>query len=767
MASISSLLPRPPVTPEISHRHAMAVVAVLLLIGGCAAAYVVNPDGIGSEAFVVAAVLCLIAIVIGPKLRGVQSWRFALLPGAAAAFFIVSFVARAAAESSWIAQVRGGDFLSFAGYCSLAVWLRLLSRRYSAPKPQEAIIDTLLTASGASLMLWSLAISPGLGRGDLNLDAFILGVYPVLDVILLTLTAQLLYRIDTPLASAAWFMIGLMLMQVVNLLYTIVWIDDPASSVPILSAAYLFTYASFALGLCHPSVRLLEQGHPEHHDNERGLGGKSVFLVLTIAAPCLTCLLYPSQGTLDTTVRAVLLVLEFVLLNARLGLALKTVKRAERRSRIQSRRDPLTLLSNRADLTRILPAAVAQAHVKGRCFGALMVDFDGFKQINDTWGHAVGDEFLKGIARRLKNSPIGATVCVRLGGDEFFIGLAAASAEEVQRLAGVLLSEFDEPLSVRGGFSTVVTSSIGVYVVAPGQWWDTQSLLRRADVALYEAKRLGKCRVVTYEGELERRDSLRHRLGDDLSGGIRGGQVKAAFQPIVEPQASCRVVGWEALARWQHPQEGFIDPGIFIPLAAERALLNEISLVIWQDALRFIRMQRENSPGSEPQWVSINVSPAQLLTPVFVERLTNELQANPEEVALLRLEITEDTLIPPDGRIVEGIKRLRQMGVGVFLDDFGSGFSGIDALRRLDFDAVKIDRSFLVGEWADEDATVLRAVVDLARSLGVPKIIAEGVETSDEAQRVQSFGVDMAQGWFYGFPQIPEFSTAAQAHLVR
>lgn len=736
------------------------IISALILLATCVICYlcVILADGIGPLIFVVTALFFLVAIITGPRRRGVTSPGLVVLPGVAAVVFLISFAARTAPGDSWIAHIRLGDVSSSAGYVILAVLLRQLSRKCAPRNRYETWLDTLMVATGVSLSFWSLAVASSLANRHLSVDTVLLALYPALDVVLVTLTAQLIYRIGTAVTAMAWFLMAVIAMLIIDTSYTMVWLARPGQFVPALSVCYLLTYAGFALGLWHPSVTVLDHGKMltglrQLTHRRRGLA--MVFILL----PSVASVALPTHGLFDTAARVVLIMVAIALMYARLDYALRTAERAEQHSAHQARHDQLTGLGNRVLLAERLPQALHRAARGVQVLGVLLLDLDGFKRINDTWGHSVGDDALKAVAARLEANTEWALFTVRLGGDEFLVGVEEASTKEVISRADSLRAMFDVPLFLANGATLTITPSIGVTTVEPSRSPTPEQVVHEADVALHEAKQRGKSRSVVYRGAIRDADELKRRLRHDLGEAIRGNEVATAFQPIVSAIEPYPIRGWEALARWHHRDHGVVSPEVFIAVAEEQGLLDDLLAHVIANACDFVRRRNATRFGEEArEWVSVNVTPAQILGPDFVQRLLGQLHAASVPPSCLRLEITETAIMPSDERAKDRLEVLRKAGIGVFLDDFGSGFAGIGILRHLQFDAVKIDRSFVGRTWSAPDLAALRGIMELARGLNVHALIAEGVETIADARVVEKLGIELAQGWFYGAPSNPDLS---------
>ncbi|WP_395453745.1 EAL domain-containing protein (plasmid) [Azospirillum melinis] len=422
--------------------------------------------------------------------------------------------------------------------------------------------------------------------------------------------------------------------------------------------------------------------------------------------------------------------------------------------------DPLTGLPNRVEFRRRLEAAIAAARRDGTRLAVMLLDFDGFKEINDQFGHAVGDELLVAVARRLRDAlEAGATVA-RLGGDEFTIIVEERDGRTADAASQSLIRAMAEPFPLAGGRHRL-TVSIGV-VGHPAQGDGADDLLRKADMAMYRAKERGGSTVCRYDPAMTDAAAERTRLRGLLAGALERGEFHLAYQPLVEA-AGGRPVGVEALLRWQPPGDAApVPPSVFIPLCEASGLILPIGRWVLETACRQIRSWADG--GGPPLEVAVNVSPRQLRDPALLEDVRTVLETTGIDPALLVLEVTEGLLIEDmeySRHVLTGLKRL---GVRLALDDFGTGYSSLSYLNSLPFDVLKMDGSFTrnLGA-ADLDnaggQAVARAIIGLARSLSMT-LVAEGVETPAQHGWLAANGCSLIQGYLIGRPE-PAPSAAA------
>jgi diguanylate cyclase (GGDEF)-like protein/PAS domain S-box-containing protein len=420
---------------------------------------------------------------------------------------------------------------------------------------------------------------------------------------------------------------------------------------------------------------------------------------------------------------------------------------AEERLAHLARHDPLTGLPNRAALLDDLGRAMARAERRESAVAVLFLDLDGFKVVNDSLGHAIGDQVLVAAANRVQETLRGGDVLARLGGDEFTVVLEDLNdLSEPIALAERLVVALRDPLEL-GGRRYVVTASIGIAVTMPGDR-DARELLRQADLAMYRAKELGKARYEVFDQGLARRARRRLDIEAELRTALEEGELELHYQPEIDVSLD-RVVGMEALVRWRHPQRGLLLPGEFIDVAEESDLILALGRFVLDRACA-TAVDWVGHYGDRAPDMSVNVSTRQLHDPDFVDDVRRTLASHGLDPRRLRLEITESVLA--DAPVAEVLSELQRIGIGIAIDDFGTGYSSLSYLNRLPVDIVKIDRSFLAPVVsADDRAPVIEATMAMARSLGLG-VVAEGVETPAHVALLLRLGCHRAQGFFFGRP---------------
>ncbi len=407
--------------------------------------------------------------------------------------------------------------------------------------------------------------------------------------------------------------------------------------------------------------------------------------------------------------------------------------------------DTLTGLANRFTFDEKLNAAKQFAHDYGCQLSLLFVDLDGFKNVNDTLGHGVGDELLKEVAARLTYVIGAKDLCARLGGDEFAI---VHVSEDARSTAAWLAEKIIAVVSdghIAGGNQVFIGASIGISVLCGGTE-DTAALLKHADLAMYRAKADGRGVYRFFEPEMGRQAEIRRSLELDLRKAVANGDFQLYYQPVVNLKAR-KVTGVEALMRWNHATRGFVPPIEFIPLAEETGLI--VPMGDW--ALR--RACADATQWPDDIRVAVNLSPVQFRNTSLITEVVDALGASGLAPDRLELEITESVILGDSSETLLILHRLRELGVRISLDDFGTGYSGLGYFRAVRFDKVKIDQSF-IREMHDqpESLAIVRAAIGIGENLGICTT-AEGVESLAQLERLLSEGCTEVQGFLFSKPQ--------------
>lgn len=414
--------------------------------------------------------------------------------------------------------------------------------------------------------------------------------------------------------------------------------------------------------------------------------------------------------------------------------------------------DSLTGLANRPMYYRNLAAALASVDNRGRRVAVLFIDLDGFKWINDTLGHAAGDELIRRVADRFVRLVDPGNLVARLGGDEFGVLIEdLADVDAARQLAQrVLHGCSTQPIWIDGN-PIYVEASIGM-AVHPDHASQPEELLRLADLAMYQAKKFTGPSVVVFSAELEREAHTRHELQQDLRHAAAQGQFWLAYQPVVNLHTQ-EVTCVEALLRWQHPTRGLIPPDEFIPLMEQSGVITSVGRWVLGQACMQAAQWRRKHPDLR---VAVNVSAAQFQTDDVLEAVKEALAAAELAPEALMIEMTESVFADQVPRASQGLRNLADHGVCLAMDDFGTGYSALASLQHLPLDVIKIDRSFVADMLTDPTGhALIRTILDLAQTLGLESV-AEGVEHEAQAQQLREIGCPLAQGHLFSLPEPAE-----------
>jgi diguanylate cyclase (GGDEF)-like protein len=411
-------------------------------------------------------------------------------------------------------------------------------------------------------------------------------------------------------------------------------------------------------------------------------------------------------------------------------------------------RDPVTGLFNRHAALQHMDRMIAESRRTGRGFSVVTLDLDDFKLINDTLGHPTGDEVLRQISRQLIAGMLPGARVYRFGGDEFVVVCPCPEGYADPARYGQFVRLALTATSKIAGHDLRLGGSVGV-ARYPDDGADSADLLRASDIAMYAAKAGGKGQVVVFEPGLLAHNAQQMQLEAELRKAIEQGELRLHYQPIVE-LATGRVLGAEALVRWQHPQQGLLQPSYFLGVAERTPLIVDLGAWVLQEAARQLAIWHQK--GWPQLWVSVNVSARQLHHDVLARQYDQAMQLYGGDPHLLELELTEHTLVDDIEGHQQLLSGLRDRGVVIAIDDFGTGLSSLSYLKHLPVDKLKVDRSFVNGLPQDEgSAAIVGATLAMARAFGL-RVVAEGIETLEQLAMLQALGCDFGQGYLFSKP---------------
>jgi diguanylate cyclase (GGDEF)-like protein len=622
------------------------------------------------------------------------------------------------------------DALWLSAYLGLYPGLVLLGRHRFGRRGLGVWLDGLVGGLALGAVAAGTALQPSLGSLSESWSAVVGSAYPVADVVLLTCMATTFAASGwRPCRSGKTLVSGLLILVVVDTVFAFAsvhggWFAGQSYD-PLWGTAMLFVATAGWL----PSRRLVRTE----------ASWRQLMFPIGFAAMATAMLVYGQSGHLNP-VAVVLAVCALGAVMLRMALLMRETASLALTRRL-SLTDDLTGLGNRRAFTAEAEAAIAE----GSPFALLMIDLDQFKELNDTLGHHVGDELLRGIGPRLAATVRPGDLVARLGGDEFGVLLRGAD----ERAACVVCDRMREGLArpfALAGISLHVGASIGV-AVHPDHADDAGTLLRHADVAMYEAKR-GRTGFAVYASEGDHHSRDRLALAGEMRAALAEDQLVLHYQPLAD-LASGELRGVEALVRWRHPERGLLAPGAFLPAIEHTDLMRELS----HRVLSMAMVQAAAWRDAGLTWrVSVNLSATDLLDRQLVDDVAALLRRHSVPPGQITLEVTESVLMTDPQRAMVVLGELRTLGVRLALDDFGTGWSSLTHLQRLPVDEIKIDRSFVAAMAAEaRAAAIVSSTVDLAHAVGL-RVVAEGIEDEATWSRLRAVGCDAAQGYYLSRP---------------
>jgi diguanylate cyclase (GGDEF)-like protein len=738
-----------------------------------AAALPILPAAARPAVVLVCGVAVVAALLTGIRLfRPVNALGWYALVAAVVTVLLVGLVAPMLDAADLMRRSPLLDAVYYLSYPVYGLALTVLPTRGRPGSRFAGLTEAAIITTGALVVWWAFIIDPVVMDSSVRIQQVHVLVYPILDVAVLALGLRLLILAGFSSPAFTGLTVSTAAVLVGDLIVFELSGDGLVIGAPPVAAGslWLFAFALVGAAALHPSMA---RPAPAARDGDEpdAIGAARIYVVTVIATPILTgAFLLHELGddrlaTLDivvpvgaTALIAALVVSRMRQINQlarRRAIALEQSLGAEERLRDEMRRraqhDELTGLPNRSLLYDRVTAALA-AGTPGALF---VLDLDNFKDVNDRFGYALGDDLLGALARRLREMSADRALVARLDGGEFAVLLAPASAGEAPRRAQEMVVTMRRPVQVQGQ-EVFATVSVGVRELDSGLL--TGDVLRDAYLALHSAKAAGRDQAATFDSNLLEQRLATARTVDRLRGAIERDELLMHYQPLVR-LADEHLVGVEALIRWQPAGERMIPPDRFIPAAEDSGLI--VPIGAW--------VLRRSCEAAAP-WhrrygavVSVNVSPRQLREPDFATQVLDALRASALPPAALILEITEGVLVA-SGTVTEQAIRhlttLRDKGVRVAVDDFGTGYSSLAYLRDLPIDHIKIDKSFMPPPGAVDQAsrTLVKAIIDLAAGLGLGTI-AEGVETLEQVELLRELGCERAQGFYFARP-VPEAEAA-------
>ncbi len=654
--------------------------------------------------------------------------------------------------------------LALAAVGCLLIGLFLLARLLLPSSSRGIWADSSIIAVGAWVVSWELFVRPlRETAGDIVSIVFYGVHHPASSVALFLVVVILLDRKDRP--PAIWFAAAALTLKMAgDIVYSLIDVgrlssDADRYALPIYVAAYFCAGSTFL----HPSVERL--GRPQLGVVANPLSRLAVTFA-SMSAPAFVLAAIAPVDLTDTLVRGISATVGVFVITLRVITAVRANVRDQAELLHGVQTDPLTGLPNRTVLLQSINELLRDSWHPDEHPTLFFVDLDRFKNINDSLGHAAGDEVLVTVAQRLVNAmPEGATVA-RFSGDEYVVlDTTAKSTGGAMAVAERLLAIFREPLALSQG-DVFVTASIGVAAISATSSTSPEDLVRHADTAMYRAKDAGRNCVAVYDESMHERVAHRLAVETALYRALDRRELRLFHQPILDLQSG-DVVGFEALMRWQQADGTIVSPAEFIPIAEDTGTIVPIGSWALLEALTQLRRWIDDGVCSPSATMSVNVSPRQLADSNFPSIVGEAITRSNVPPQLLWLEVTESVMITEPELALSTLRRLRSLGVRVALDDFGTGYSSLSLLQKFPLQRIKIDRAFVQGV-ADNpnDRSLVRTIIAMGRSLGLD-IVAEGVESVHQLQVLSDLGCSKAQGYLISHPVPADAMRSTVAALER
>lgn len=732
-------------------RHGWLALLVLGLL--VVATHQLLPDGLARDVcYIVAGLLGVLGVVAGVRLHRPQRVRAWQALAASQLVWVLADVVGTvqALVAPTDAFPTAADGLYLAGYPLLGLSLLLLIRGRRPRRDLEGLLDSLTVTVGLYLLCWVLLARPTLDQAaDSWWSAVVAAAYPVLDV---TIIVMLVFLIITPGTHTH------ALRLLVTAVLLVVIADTAATGLGLLALGstdsidfvWLLSYVLIGCAVLHPSVRTLSAVLPPGplvFSRRRQIATAAAVLV----APGTLAVQHLLEVRLDVWAVVIASAAMFLLVVGRMNVAIHQIVNADRRSEAaqaelvhQAAHDSLTGLPNRAQSLELLSGTLSRAQRSGAMIGLLFVDLDGFKAVNDTFGHGAGDHVLRTVAERMTTVVRGGDVVGRLGGDEFVLLLEPVIDEESAVAVGERLIEaVSAPIMLSTGQDVSVGASVGVTVSQDARI-DPDALLVEADTAAYRAKSRGRGRIEVFGAGLRRELQARVELERGLRTALWQDQLELRFRPVTG-LARRQPVGWEAVLHWNRPGVGLIPVPVFRPVAETTGLIFDLDAwMLRRVAQRIAEWEAAGFPGVQ---VGVRVSVRHVARSRILDDVRSALAEAQVRADQLTVQVS-DTGVIDDPLVLDHLARLRSDGTRISLDDFGIGHSSVRRLAHLPLDVVKLDASLLT----DDSATapgVLELMVRGVRTFGLLAVV-KGVRTEEDLELLRRVGCDLAQGELFG-----------------
>jgi len=735
-----------------------------------AAAVIANIRSGSTEGMLLYAGLGLVStgsiVVAVVRNRGVPRGPWLLIASALLLFMVAQYLRAEAGALGDLTRTRTivPDVIGLPAYGLLGLGLvgLIRIRRRFLEGTFDLFIDAATVGLSVLAVLWIFLIVPTLGESQTPLATkLVLAAYPLASVMILVCATQVFFtgRRHKEQVALTAMMLGMGAMFVGD---TVSNLADFQVVVPprwIIDLPYGVTFTCILFFCWHPTFRDIAKPVPRSEGSSARV--RLVTLGLALVIPAVVAVSWSGGSFQDRMVLGVICLAVASFSVARVLRALALEARISEHLAHQATHDGLTDLSNREAAIAHLAQRLEDRMVDQSAVAVLFLDLDRFKLVNDTFGHAMGDQLLLAIALRLRKLPTPVSLVARIGGDEFVLVLhRVGSVLDAVSQADRVRTELAIPVQI-GDVELPVSVSIGVAYADPTQQdLDPATLLRDADTAMYRAKDTGRDAVVVFDSAMRDRTVRRLELETDLRRAVERRELAVHYQPIIDMPTE-RITGFEALVRWNHPVHGTISPGEFIPIAEETGIIVDLGAWVLDTAVAELACLRAELTAGDRFTMAVNVSTRQLTDDSLIGVVSDVLARHAVPSDRLFLEVTESVLMDdPDTKALL-LGRLRDLGLKLSIDDFGTGYSSLAYLQRFPFDRVKIDRAFVEGLDRREASgrSLIPAILAMTAAMGLDAI-AEGVETPQEAEALVSLGCGLAQGFLWSRP-VPADQIAA------
>jgi diguanylate cyclase (GGDEF)-like protein len=634
------------------------------------------------------------------------------------------------------------DLFALPGYALFGVGLYGLLRSRRSTGDRGALLDGIMLGAGALLIVNELIIAPTLGiRNTWVMARIAVAIYPAVSMCLLVVAARLAFAAGVRSPAFRLVLIGTASLLVGDVVFALGEVGRLHVSQNVLEAPYLLVPACVGTAVMHPSIRYLARA-----SRRRVVLGRGRLLAVAGALLAPIAVIATHDVSRSRAVTTGLCLVLAVTAIVRLGAAMREQAESEARLSHQATHDDLTGLPSRQLVVEHTDDMLSRSLSSGQTVAVMFIDLDQFKLVNDSMGHAVGDQLLMVAAQRIVSCVRVDDVVARISGDEFIVVTVGLDSAGASALADRIRRVLDDVFYLDAG-EVFISASIGVTIAGIADIGHASTLIQEADTAMYRSKDAGRNTVTVFDSSMRERVARRVELERRLRHALNERDFAAYYQPLVSLPTG-RVGGFEALARWRSDGQ-MISPAEFIPIAEESGLIVPLGAFMLDESCRQLAKWRRTIVGGERLYMAVNLSPRQIREGDIIDTVAETLVRHNLPGEALWLEITESVMMEDSIATAAVMAGLRSLGVRLSVDDFGTGFSSLSYLKRFPVSRVKIDRSFVSGIGEHQsDSSLVAAIIAMATALDL-ETVAEGVETREQAQHLFELGCKQAQGFLF------------------